>query len=244
MSDIVKYNFESIFLEMLNDTKIIEKIKEITQENLIDNSKLLEYETKIQELEKVNSILHQDNQKLQNEIDTVLNEKLELQNKNQEIQKKVELYGEREKKITQKLESVEHELDMWDKLNNLPQECKNYIGKLAGEYSVLACLSLGRELSKIKQLYQYVQGIAISGDVDSNYIKILDEYWMNCVNIYNLTQLDDEKLQEMPVVINTNFDLETCFKTSCSKNTGLVAEILIHGFANQKNVFKNVVHLE
>lgn len=244
MGSLIQIDLKQALIDMLEDDEIKCKIKNIVLKGCENSSEDLN--AKIAELESINSSLkdknknlleenkklEKDKKEMQNQIDTKENEKKHLENKNEEYLNKIGY--------------VEREIDFWEKINDIPDKYISFFDELAGEKSVIAYLSIGREMSKIKQLYQYIQNVVVADNEGLPVDKILNDFLGQCVRVYNLSREEHEKIKKIELNEGMEFDLGKTIKTTNSKNIGSVSEVLIDGYMNGKNdvVFKGIVRID
>ena len=144
-----------------------------------------------------------------------------------------------------RLQPVEAMLDLWERIQCIPERHKRYFNELAGAENMIAYFSIGRDMSKLKQMQQYIQGIAVEDAEDEKTYETLNDLLCFCVDVGNYSKSSSEQLYKTHIYTGEEFDINKCIKTSSSKNTGYISQILVQGFCSQegKMVFSNIVRL-
>ncbi|GFI47640.1 hypothetical protein IMSAGC019_02966 [Lachnospiraceae bacterium] len=195
--------------------------KDAGYEELLDNKEkeLRELKAQIENLEKEIAEKDEKARFMQNCLDSVEDEK---------------------NKLWEKLKPVKDFAEIWEELSGLEGDLRNYLGGLAGSNEMYAFMSLGRELSKVKQLGKYIRDIAVAGSTDENTIEVFNRYFCFCINVYNSAS-SGKQLSHIPVMIGEEYSSEKCTKTSSSSFNGRVEKVLVDGFKNNDVEFRPVV---
>lgn len=252
---------KSIFLQCLDDLDILEAIKNklngtkeacVYEENQIQQSddclnekidkilKMMEDFVKSgtnkktdreEELQEQNRNLTTENERLKNE-----NRKLLTENKSIEEKCRIEI---------SKYSVFEESLEIWNCINSLNYDNRDYLERLCGGSDVLAILSLGRDDGRIEQLWSYLRDMAIKGDVEKTELLNLNKYFEFCLKVANSTKLENEKYVILDIEPESEFDMNTCIRTSDSKQIGKIREIVVKSVKKGKNIkYKAIVRVE
>lgn len=132
---------------------------------------------------------------------------------------------------------------MWNKFKELDYEKKEYLKKLCGSLNLIPVLSLGRDEGKIEQLWSYIKDLILKGNQDKQ-IEILVEYFEYCIRILNEYKYDEPQYSTFRVEEGTDFDMDTCIRTSDSRQIGTVSKTLVSGIKQgDKVIFKSIVRV-
>ena len=230
----------------VDNATIIKKIDEI-----LANQRSMEEFIRIETNKKVENIAQKLNQEKKNHS-------LELEKLKEKYEKEIDKYKEKNdnllsikktreediEKLSCKYSICEEILEIWNHINSLNRDNRDYIDDLCGGDGILAILSLGRDESKIDQLWSYLRDVAIKGDVDKEAVLILNRYFEFCIKVRNSTKLDSEKYIISDVEIGSEFDMAQCIRTTDSKQIGSIKDVIVKRFLIGNNTkFKAIVRV-
>lgn len=200
----------------------------ITQDK---NKEIDQYKKELKEYKDQNGTLTFENESLKKE-----NNELKTEMRNIEEKCRLEMA---------KYSVFEESLEVLNCINALNFENRGYIESLCGGLDVLATLSLGRDDGKIEQLWCYIRDLAIKGDVEKIEVLKLNRYFEFCLKVANSTKVENEKYIMLNIEPDSEFDIDTCIRTSDSKQIGKIRDILVKSVKVGKNVkYKAIVRVE
>lgn len=136
-------------------------------------------------------------------------------------------------------------LDVWKCINSLNYYNREYIESLCGGSDVLAILSLGRDDGKIEQLWTYLRDVAVKGGTDKTEILKLNRYFEFCLKVANSTKTENEKYVILDIEPGSEFDIDTCIKTTDSKQIGYIKDIVVRSVKmGEIKKYKAIVRVE
>lgn len=247
---------KAIFMECLNDQNILESVKNLQKCDGIEN------------VYKENKKYYSDLSKNNNSGNDTLTEKIDkiilyqdkilslLQLKNskktytdREMADELKPYEDEIKRLKTEnisLKSKYGDLDemaeVWDCINELNDDDKKYIESLCGSLDILAVLSLGRDDNKIDQLWRRMRDIAIKGDKKENELINISRYFEFCLKVANSVKTESDKYTFLDIKIGSDFDVDTCIRTSDSKQVGKIKSVEVKGVIAKGNIkYKSIV---
>lgn len=265
---------KSIFLHYLNEPDVLDVIRKklsnpsevyAGEENQIQrcvclngksnstNSQLNEILNRILDNQKtikdlINSKIHTETQSeiaLLTELEKFKKENENLKNDNNRLMIEMKNKEEDSRLEIAKYAVFEESLEVWNCLNSLNYENREYIERLCGGSDVLATLSLGRDDGKIEQLWYYLRDLAIKGDAEKIEVLKLNRYFEFCLKVANSTKTENEKYIILNIEPESEFDIDTCIRTSDSRQIGKIRDILVKSVMVGKSVkYKAIVRVE
>lgn len=216
------------------NTILIEKIDEILKHQKTMES-LMKSETK-QGMEETDELLTKlRNYKEQNRNFVIENKNLKNENKNLEEKYRIEI---------SKYAIFEEALEVWNCINTLNYTNRGYTENLCGSLDILAILSLGRDDGKIEQLWLYLRDMAVKGDIEKIEVSKLSSYFEFCLKVANTTKAENEKYIMLDVEPESEFNMDTCIKTSDSRQIGKIKDIIVKCVTVGKNIkYKAIVRV-
>lgn len=221
---------------------IIEKVNEILeiQKRIEDwigtgNKKEADREDKISaELkncqEQIDSLII-ENESLKKE-----NDKLKTENKDLEEKCSMEI---------SKYAVFEEPLEVWNCINTLNDDNREYIGRLCGSFNILALLSLGRDDGKIEQLWFYLRDMSVKGVMDKIEVSKLNRYFEFCLKVANSTKPENERYIVSDIEPESEFNMGICIRTADSRQIGKIKDIIVRSVRVGENIkYKAVVSVE
>ena len=150
-----------------------------------------------------------------------------------------------EEQLQKKMEPAVELLDLWAKIQCIPERHRKYFNELSGADTIIAYFSIGRDWRKLEQLGKYMQEIAIGDAEDIQTMKTLDDLFCLCAEVWNYAKDPGETLKRLQIGIEDEFDCDRCKKTSTSRNSGRISCVLVQGFCSQdgKTKFPCIVRL-
>ena len=251
MNGVIEVDIKSALLSLLQDEEVKSQVLQIVKsefgkkrtDRADDNDRELRLENEAlkKEVAQLKEQLEKSKNSLQAEIEQRSRTEEELDGVGKEL-KQCCLYAEQ---LKSKVEPASELLDLWEKIQYIPEGHKTYFNGLAGSEDMMAYFSIGRDISKMRQLQKYIQDIAVEDAEEEQTINTLNEFLCLCIKIGNYAKASSEKLKKIHIDIGQEFDLNTCIKTSSSGNNGYISQVLIQGFCNQegKTIFSSIVRL-
>ncbi len=233
-------------------TKIDERLAEIENtmkqynESLKSENKSLRTENK--SLRTENEGLKSENEGLKSENEGLKSENEGLKSENEGLRSENEkLLSEEEigrKEISQY--SVFHEtLEVLNGIYSLDDENKEYIERLCGSLDMLAIISLGRDDGRIEQLWSYLRDLAVKSSAKDKEVSNLNRYFEFCLKTANSAKTEAEKYVMLNIERESEFDMDTCIRTSDSRQFGKIREIAVGCVMLGKKIkYKAVVRVE
>lgn len=214
---------------------------------------LREVQNKIEELINSKSELLEKviRESLQSQSSTFGDDNNRLTKENKELLKNNQNLKEEKDKVQAQLDELERKYKhfdafqvIWDKLNRLDEDTRSYIGNLCGSFSLLSCISLGRDFGKLTQLWQYLKDIAVGATDEDQRVDIIGSYFELCIQMADSCSGESTKYSMYGAEINSEFDREKCIKTANSKQIGTVKRVLVRGVLKNDNIeFKSIVEI-
>ncbi len=134
--------------------------------------------------------------------------------------------------------------EIWDCINTLNYTNREYIESLCGSLDILAILSLGRDDGKIEQLWSYLRDIAVKGDTEKIEVSKLNRYFEFCLKVANVAKPENEKYVVLDIEPESEFDMDTCIRTTDSRQIGIIRDILVRSVKTGKNIkYKAIVRV-
>jgi hypothetical protein len=153
--------------------------------------------------------------------------------------------NERLKSDNTKYSVFEESLDVWKCIDSLNYNNRVYIESLCGGSDVLAILSLGRDDGKIEQLWMYLRDVAVKGGKDETEVLKLNRYFEFCLKVANATKPENEKYVILDTEPGSEFDIETCIKTTDSKQIGYIKDVVVRRVhKGEAEKYKAIVRVE
>lgn len=244
VTEMVQIDIKPALLELFQDEEIKLQILNIVEDKL-DKENGGKRDDKYNKLILEIGKLKTENENIKKECQEKEKQLGNTLAKIEEYEKEIQQYILYKKQIDRRLQPVDAMLDLWERIQCIPERHKRYFNELAGAESMIAYFSVGRDMAKIKQMQQYIQGIAVEDTEDEEIYKTLNDLLCFCVDVGNYSKSPSEQLNKIYICAEEEFDVNKCIKTSSSKNTGYISQILVQGFDNQegKVVFKNIVRL-
>lgn len=241
---MVQIDIKPALLELFQDEEIKLQILNIVEDKLYKENggkrddKYNELILEIEKLKTENENVKNKCQEKEKQLENALVEK-------EKYQKDIQQYISYKNQTDMRLQPVEAMLDLWERIQCIPERHKRYFNELAGAENMIAYFSIGRDMSKLKQMQQYIQGIAVEDAEDEKTYETLNDLLCFCVDVGNYSKSSSEQLYKTHIYTGEEFDINKCIKTSSSKNTGYISQILVQGFCSQegKMVFSNIVRL-
>lgn len=258
----------SIFLECLDYPEVMDKIQRIMNnvENQMQQSQNCFNETNYSSIastgviheiltnqETIINLIRQipveDTKKedgLSAEIEKIKNE-CESQKSSiiQEKDNEIDYFKEQVEKLKTKYSVFEETAEIWECINSMCCDNKEYIERLCGSLDVLAVLSLGRDDDKIEQLWGYLREVAVKCDAQKKEITELNRYFEFCLNTANSIKSESEKYIICDIEPGVEFETEKYIKTADSKQIGTIGEVLVRSVKKGETViFKAIVRVE
>lgn len=202
--------------------------------------------------EKLNSERKENSQKIEKvereciqQINTYKKDVLEKESKikslSVEIQSKENIINELKEKNT----ICEEILLVWNNVKELNKDNKEYLVELVGGWDILAFISLGRDESKIEQLWMFLRDLIVKGDMHKKDIKILNSYFEFCIKVCNLTKPEEERYCVSKIEIGDEFDVDQSIRTADSKQIGKIKEVVVNGYTYKGAMqYKSIVIVE
>lgn len=225
------------------DNNIIEILSRIEQkinlldqlrENIENNQDVISKDFRDNKCkETLEEVIHlrKENTGLKENIDTLECEKIKLQN---------EVYNSQEK-----YRDVEEIVNVWNSLNSLSEEHKDYLLKLCENFNLYSCLSLGRDNGKINQLWGYLRDKAVESDSYFTEIKKLNLYFEFCLKVINSISSEKNQFIGFELPEGSDYDVNKCIKASGSRQIGVVKKTIVKGYKkNERIVYKSIVVIE
>ena len=267
LEDVAK----QIFVQCLNDSEILELFKEklgcnecrreYAKPHQDDGEVFLTTEM----MDKINQMFERQNQMLEQQqkisesvsqndykkMEQALNDYLEQAQaeekhylaENNKLKKIIDKQEQKIKSLQDKYSTSEEIIGVWDDLNKLNTENRQYINSLAGGDNLLSIISLGRDEGKIGQLWLFLRDIAIKDDSSQYEISILNRYFEFCINVYNLTKdNEEEKYICYEASIGDEFEGDEMIKTVDSRQIGVIKEVVVKGYIYKDQIkYKTIV---
>jgi regulator of replication initiation timing len=221
-----------------NKEKQLAEISELRAENA-DLKEALNNETeKSEKTEQENKSLKKENDELRQDISR-------LDQDNNELKQSYNRLVQKAKKLESRYILVKDDAEIWEDLEKLDEEKQEYLKQLCGGFNIDACLSLGRDEGKIKQLWSYLRDESVRSGTDAGVIEILNRYFELCIRKANSLKGDTEKYVLQEIESGTEYDGDTCIRTSDSKQNGLIKKSLTKCVRYSDSVlYKAIVKVE
>ncbi len=223
-----KLNQQTVQLE--NFQRENERIKEDYRKLSADHqSKMLECDN-----------LNQKNKNLQEKLNQ---QTVQLENFQRENERTKEAYFQLKSKMSEYADFNEFVI-VKNCIDSLNETNRNYIKALCNGSNLLAFVSLGREESKINQLWHCLKDIAVKANADENEIKNLNTYFEFCIRVFNSVRPEQEQYLVREIELGSALDLNVCIKTADSKQIGNVQSVLTKCILSANGVvFKAIVKI-
>lgn len=183
--------------------------------------------------------LEKENKRLKIQLNNMAEEKRSIENANEGLKNKIN-------SIEKRYQDYAEIVTIWENLNTLSDNAKNYITSLCGSFNLYSCISLGRDEGKIGQLWDYLknQALALKIDEDNSDIEKLDQYFGFCLKVANSITTSQSLFVRFEMPAGTNYDMEKCIKTVVSKQLGLIKKTIIKGVKkSEKVIYKSIVEV-
>lgn len=168
-----------------------------------------------------------------------------LKGEKEELSAKYESLKDELKIEKSKYSIFEEILEVWNCINSLNDDNREYIDSLCGSAQLLAVLSLGRDDGKIEQLWLYLRDTAIKGGIERAEVLKLNRYFEFCLKVGNSIKPESEKYVISDIELGSEFDIDMCIRTSDSKQIGYVREVVVKQVKIGRNIkFKAIVKVE
>lgn len=196
------------------------------------------------EIEELKKKLGEEIENYKGLLETFQKKNLLLQEDNKNLLSTNKSMEERTEELKSRYSICEEMLDIWNCVNSLNYDNRNYIEKLCGGTDILAIVSLGRDENKIGQLWSYLRDLAVRYN-DEKEISIMNRYFEFCIKVCNSTKLDSEKYVIADVEVGSEFDANQSIKTSNSKQIGNVKAVVVKGVLIGDHIkFQPIVRVE
>ena len=190
-----------------------------------------EHETEINQYKEQLGKVQAKNEELEGKIETLLSISADME--------------ENMNSLKMKYSVCEELLDIWNCVNSLKQDSREYIERLCGSVGFLSILSLGRDENKIEQLWSYLRDLAINGDAEKEEVSILSQYFEFCIKVCNSTKQGDEKYTISDIEIGSEFDMNQSIRTADSRQIGSIKAVIVKGVLKGNIIiFKSIVKVE
>ncbi len=250
---------KTIMIHYLHDSEIQSVIKNIMNRvsddivydkesqllTSVAEKELIEYKELIQRYQERNRLLDEENKCLKSFLEENKREIAQLNLKNESLFKEKENILNRLNENEKKYFVLSEQYEIWNKMELLNTENKEYLKKLCGSYRVMPIISLGRDEGKIYQLWTYIRDIAVKGIQSNDQIDILSNFFEYCIELSNSCNNHEEKYERFEIEKGNDFDTEMCIRTAHSKQIGKVSDTLVKGIRKEnKIIFKPIVNVE
>lgn len=260
ISDNSSMDMQDTENDMDDDFKVLQKTDVEVLENkintIIENQNSLENVIKellVNEYDKLIAVLEEKKEKkMREEIAELELQYKEVRNKYEEawqafndIKEENRILNDRIEDMKSSMAPFEKHIEMWNKLETLNEEKKEYIRQLCGGYSIEACMSLGRDERKIDQLWSFLRDEILKTDSDNNSKEVLGIYFEYCLEIANSTRTGRNLYHIYDIEEGSDFNNELCIRTSDSKQIGQIKKVLTRCVKADENiVYKAIVRVE
>ncbi|MDY3778899.1 MAG: hypothetical protein SOZ77_01810 [Candidatus Limousia pullorum] len=191
--------------------------------------------------EKPSDELKKQVDKLNSENKRLLDDNNNLKTINEEL---IAAKEKHEREIS-KYSVFEDLAEIWECINSMSCDNKEYIERLCGSLDILAVLSLGRDEDKIEQLWSYLREVAVKYDAQKKEISELNRYFEFCLNTANSIKSEKEKYIICDIESGVEFETENYIKTADSKQIGTIGEVLVRSVKKGETIiFKAIVRVE
>ena len=239
------------FLAFLQDEDIKKKILEITSTQSESNESTNEAKNLEEKIKQLQEILQSKEKKIEeiskiitNQMDEINSYKIKLEDYNYKIQECI-FKNEEYKKENKQLEKSKNEINnllinekekyknisnIYRIYKNLTYETKEEIKGIFKKESVENFLFCGAQFENLQMLWDYIKNKIIenkSTDVDN--LKLIFDYFFDQYNKIH----DEEIYSRLYVNKNDEFDTDIHTRSSESKASGYVKEILLVGYKNK-----------
>lgn len=182
---------------------------------------------------------------LQKKVDKLTSENNNLKNDNKNLADDNKTLKEKYDREISKYSVFEETAEIWECINSMSCDNKEYIERLCGSLDVLAVLSLGRDDDKIEQLWGYLREVAVKCDSQKKEITELNRYFEFCLNTSNSIKSENEKYIICDIEPGVEFETEKYIKTADSKQIGTIGEVLVRSVKKGETViFKAIVRVD
>lgn len=197
-------------------------------------------------------IEEKEEKKTKEEILRLEIQKEELMKKYMEVHQMVDSISKENTSLNEQIEVVKSQvspfkkhIEMWNTMETLNEETKEYIRQLCGGYSIEACMSLGRDDRKIEQLWSFLRDEILKTDSDNNDKKVLGSYFEYCLQIANSTRTNTSPYYFYDLEEGNDFNKELCIRTPDSKQIGQIKRVLMRCVkVGETVVYKAIVKVE
>lgn len=244
--DSIQLN-KAMFLELLEDEEVKEKILQITnrQNKHIENSENINQDIKkLQEtLQSKESEIERFSKEIINQNEQINNYKLtieECKRENNKLKQEIQEINDILIKEKMKYEEISHVYNLYENLNDEIKEEIKGIFKNQGLENFIFC---GAQFENIQMLWDYIRKKMIENEYTClENLKFIFDYFFNQYNkIY-----EEEIYCRLNVNLEDIFDTEIHTRSSNSKASGNIKEVLLKGYKNKytnKVERKSVVRL-
>ena len=236
--------------------EIINVILEKKMKLFLDEQRL--FEQRIENLlngeyERIRTILlEKETSQTKEEVEFLKKKNIEIIQQYNTIKYELEQTEEENRRLCDKIDEIkvklvpfEKQMKMWNELEMLTMEKQDYITQLCGNFNIDACLSLGRDVRKIEQLWYYLRDEISKVDTDKKEIAILNHYFEYCLKIANSSRDVADHYVFFEIEIGSEFDKELCIRSLKSKQIGFISNVLSRCVKiGDKVVYKAIVQVE
>ena len=225
--------------------QISDKFDSVQENNNSNYSEISEGLHRVQkQIDSLRETINDKNQQEFKDLQEKLNQQtVQLENFQRENERTKEAYFQLKSKMSEYADFNEFVI-VKNCIDSLNETNRNYIKALCNGSNLLAFVSLGREESKINQLWHCLKDIAVKANADENEIKNLNTYFEFCIRVFNSVRPEQEQYLVREIELGSALDLNVCIKTADSKQIGNVQSVLTKCILSANGVvFKAIVKI-
>lgn len=241
MDNSIDHAVKSIFLECIKDPQIIESLK-----NLLSGDWKTGESMQSPLDQKLDQLLQQQNSiMLLLEKASISELKTESEQIHKQIHKEKEEWMKEEQRKSEQFQVAQEGVQLWEHRKLLSDSSRNYICQLCGSDEFYAFVSLGRDETKIAQLWSYVKEKAVQYEEHEQEVTILNDFFEFCIQVANEINASEERYSFYEPNIDDAYHMESCIKTCNSRQIGNIKKIIVRGVKQKDQIkFKSIVQID
>jgi predicted nuclease with TOPRIM domain len=241
--DMIERDYH-VFLQYLMKALTDDQVKETIQTICINNNKSEDKELSLKndiDWEQQISALHQENNRIKEELRIERNKLTKERNKLSIVQRQLDEREEQYSKLLEELEQVQNNFDevnkrfepvmkMYHDYQSLSQSLKESLSGIFRGSQIEQFLFCGVQKPNIELLWDSIKIRAMDGNEED--IRVLVSIFTYFFEAYNSTF--ERPIYEMqPVMVNDKFDSEKHIRTRDSRVAGEVKQVVLRGYINK-----------
>lgn len=237
-NSIEKTGANSVIQSNTNPEILMDKIDRILEsqqqlENFVKSNLQNNADQKENDLKNVNAEQVKEILKLRNEKEELIKQNDSIRQENQKNISLVSQYS-----------MFDKQLNIWNSMQLLNDENKDYIEKLCGSFRLMSILSLGRDEGKVEQLWLNLKDLAVNKKQDDKQINILGGYFEFCIEVLSECK-EGEEYCMFDITPGEEFDVNVGIRTIYSSQIGNVSKTIVRGVKEGENIiYKPIVSVE